>query len=539
MEKALESLEFTKIKEADKTQLHEVIFSVKQRNLDMLDQFLMEVSTPKSPKYGKYLTRAEVATITANPEATSAIEAYLKSAGAEVVRKTRYGEYITAKAPISLWEQLFATTFYEFKHFENRVKPVVRSLHYSVDQSLSSHVEAVFQTTQFPQVSAPRLPLKKVEKNAEAIVKHITPAKLNSYYNIFTNTGNSLASQSVFESIGQYYSPSDLLQFESDYDIPLYNVTTDIGGYVSDSECLDDANNCVEANLDVQYLMGLSQVSPTTYWYDGATASFLDWATAVADSENPPLVNSISYGADETAIPASIAKSFDSEALKLGTMGVTVLVSSGDDGAAGSGARYKKSACGYSPSYPATSRYVTAVGATQGAESGSTETACMSDNDGVITTGGGFSTIFDAPTWQTAAIKKYFSVVSTQPTSGYATSGRGYPDISLTGLNYEVVVGGETYAVSGTSASSPSVAAMVSLVNAARLAAGKSSLGFLNPSIYTYGTDFANDITDGENNCTAGTVCCDEGFYAATGWDPLTGFGSVDFQKFYDIFVDL
>jgi Cu/Ag efflux pump CusA len=33
MEKALESLEFTKIKEADKTQLHEVIFSVKQRNL--------------------------------------------------------------------------------------------------------------------------------------------------------------------------------------------------------------------------------------------------------------------------------------------------------------------------------------------------------------------------------------------------------------------------------------------------------------------------------------------------------------------------
>ncbi len=78
---------------------------------------------------------------------------------------------------------------------------------------------------------------------------HITPAVLNSYYNITTNTGNTLASQAVFESLGQYYSPADLLQFEAYFDIPLYNVTTDIGGYESDAECIADANNCAEANL--------------------------------------------------------------------------------------------------------------------------------------------------------------------------------------------------------------------------------------------------------------------------------------------------
>jgi len=284
--------------------------------------------------------------------------------------------------------------------------------------------------------------------------------------------------------------------------------------------------------------MGISQVTPTTYWYDGATDSFLDWIQAVADSENPPLVNSISYGATETSIPASIANAFDTEAMKLGVLGVSILVSSGDDGVAGSAARSKSSKCGYSPSFPATSRYVTAVGATQGAESGTTETACMSNTDGVITTGGGFSTIFAAPSWQTSTIADYFKA-ATAPVSGYATGGRGYPDVSLTGLNYEVVVGGKTLAVSGTSASSPTVGAFVSLVNAARLNAGKSALGFLNPSIYAYGTKFANDITVGENNCTAGTVCCTQGFYAAVGWDPLTGFGSVDFQKFYTIFYNL
>jgi len=290
--------------------------------------------------------------------------------------------------------------------------------------------------------------------------------------------------------------------------------------------------------LDVQYLIGISQVTPTTYWYDGAVDSFLNWIQAVSSAENPPLVNSISYGATETAIPKSIANQFNTEAKKLGVLGVSIFVSSGDDGVAGNGARTNAKNCGYSPSFPATSAYVTAVGATQGAESGLPETACQSDTGGVITTGGGFSTIFSAPSWQTSAIATYFSTAKT-PATGYNTQGRGYPDVSLAGLNYEVVVGGNTYAVSGTSASSPTVAAFVALVNSARLANGKPSLGFLNPAIYAYGTQFSNDITSGENNCTAGTVCCSQGFYAAAGWDPLTGFGSVDYAKFYDIFVNL
>ena len=36
-----------------------ITFSVKQRNLDILEKTLFEVSDPKSEKYGKYLTRDE------------------------------------------------------------------------------------------------------------------------------------------------------------------------------------------------------------------------------------------------------------------------------------------------------------------------------------------------------------------------------------------------------------------------------------------------------------------------------------------------
>ncbi|KAJ1424378.1 peptidase S8/S53 domain-containing protein [Ochromonadaceae sp. CCMP2298] len=488
------------------------------------------------PNYGHFLNRQEVANLTSNSQATLSVTKFLLSNGVEVVKSTPHGEYITARAQISQFEKMFATTFYSFRH--NAGQQIERATHYSLPSELYEHVSAVFNTVQLPARTAPKKALRLAEAGKAGSV---TPALLNSYYDITTNRGSSKASQSVFESLGQYYSPADLSLFETNYGLPQEVVAEDIGGYVSDSECVSDANTCIEANLDVQYMIAVSQVTPTTYWYSGAVDSFLAWIQDVAASENPPLVNSISYGAIESELPATIANAFNTEAMKLGLQGVSILVSSGDDGVANFQARSKPSSCGYNPSFPASSPYVTAVGATQGPESGTAEIACTSDAGGVITTGGGFSTLFDAPTYQKAAVAGYFAGLGSKetPVSGYVATGRGYPDIAMAGLNYEVVVGGKTYQVSGTSASSPVVAGMVSLVNAQRLEAGKGPLGFLNTAIYQNGATFANDVTSGENNCCASAVCCDEGFYASTGWDPLTGFGSVNYAKFAAIFANL
>ena len=78
---------------------------------------------------------------------------------------------------------------------------------------------------------------------------------------------------------------------------------------------------------------------------------------------------------------------------------------------------------------------------------------------------------------------------------------------------------------------------MVTLANSARLDAGKPPLGFLNPALYSVPAPVFRDITSGENNCAAAhvnPVCCDYGFTAAAGWDPLTGRGSIDFPKFLE-----
>jgi len=221
--------------------------------------------------------------------------------------------------------------------------------------------------------------------------------------------------------------------------------------------------------------------------------------------------------------------------MKLGVQGVSIFVSSGDDGVANFPARSSSSQCSYSPSFPASSPYVTAVGATMGVETGTAEIACSHSTGGLITTGGGFSGAYSAPSYQASAVSSYFDTVSPTPEAGYARSGRGYPDVSMSGHNYEVYIGGQLYQVSGTSASAPVVAAMASLVNAERASQNKGPIGFINPTLYANAAAF-NDITQGNNRCTAGTVCCTQGFTAATGWDPLTGLGSVDYAKFRAIF---
>eukprot|EP01042_Synura_sphagnicola_P036491 gene36491-biopygen7369 len=229
----------------------------------------------------------------------------------------------------------------------------------------------------------------------------------------------------------------------------------------------------------------------------------------------------MSYGVAESYLVGySNANSFNTEIIKICAMGVTVLVSSGDDGAAGY--RYRSS-CGYDPEFPATSPYVTAVGATMGVESGTTEVACQKDLGASITSGGGFSVLYASFSQQQSAIQTYFQTVTTQPYTGYSTTGRGIPDVSLAGHSYVVADGGSLYAFDGTSASTPTVAGMITLINAARRAAGLSTVGWLNPALYASGGSFANDITSGNNKWTETTGCA-QGFYTAPGWDPVTGF---------------
>jgi hypothetical protein len=186
------------------------------------------------------------------------------------------------------------------------------------------------------------------------------------------------------------------------------------------------------------------------------------------------------------------------------------------------------------PSWPASSPWVTSVGATRfvGHKVGSAEKA--SDQFG---SGGGFSKQFSqSPNaeWQSAAVAKYLATVdpSTLPAAGlFPPKGRATPDVSALGEGYQVFNGGwEVVTVGGTSASAPAFAAMVSLLNEARIKAGKPAMGFLNPFLYA-NADAFTDIVMGSNKISREGNEVAYGFNCTKGWDPVTGLGTPQFGK--------
>src|SRR5262249_35359038 len=94
--------------------------------------------------------------------------------------------------------------------------------------------------------------------------------------------------------------------------------------------------------------------------------------------------------------------------------------------------------------------------------------------------------------------------------------------------------------IGGTSAGAPSVAGGMTLLGPAMSANG---LGNVNPQPYGLAKDAApafHDVTTGSNvvPCTAGTTDCpgsapfQYGFQAGTGYDQVTGLGSLDVNAF-------
>ena len=411
--KSMPVKEHAKIKDRDDvTQLgrvpgevrHQLIFARKHANLAELERIVHDVSNPMSVNFGQHMTRKEIDALTANPASSEHILRFLEYHGATIVSRSTNDAYITAEAPMAKWEELLDTEFFYFSlHGEGHPpsSKLIRSLKYSVPSYLDHHVSSVLNAVEFPNSNhrhrqAIRKSLESVKKekekekekekknevevksvaedgedttmpyclNSADLAGYVCPSVLNYIYDMRNNTGNGLTSQAVYESIGQTMSPTDLTKFQQLFDLPIEAIAADIGGHVSDNACVPNyGGDCGEANLDIQYMMGMSQSIPTTYYY--SDASWLAWITEVADMADPPRVISISYGEGEQYITDSIAQSFQVEAMSLAAMGVTVLASSGDDGAPGPNARQNGKNCGYGPQFPASCPYVTAVGGTQ------------------------------------------------------------------------------------------------------------------------------------------------------------------------------
>ena len=359
--------------------VHEITFVIRQRNMERLTEMLHDISNPESRNYGQHLTRDQVTDMTINVESRDAVLHYLSTSGLVVKHVSSGGEFVIAEAPITKLEKIFKTEFY---HYEMSVesgfnRAYVRAEKYSVPSELDLHVESVLNIIEVPDFSHmpimnPKLRSTSTSKAARGLrsgsfgtsqLGTLDPGVLKLFYNMSESaSGSSKSTQMVYASIKQYFSPYDLKLFQTNTKTTVLAATS-VGGHASDIVCITDPSSCAEGNLDIQYVMAMSPGSATTFWY--TDSEFTAFLVQVSSYVPLPLVITISYGLDEIYVTKGAGDAFNMLAIKMNILGTTILVSSGDDGANSRKVRGNKvSNCGYMPSFPATSPYVTAVGAT-------------------------------------------------------------------------------------------------------------------------------------------------------------------------------
>ncbi len=194
------------------------------------------------------------------------------------------------------------------------------------------------------------------------------------------------------------------------------------------------------------------------------------------------------------------------------------------------------------PSWPASSPWVTAVGATRLALSSAQERGeqVASQQFG---SGGGFSNFIPrdpVAAFQAESVQGYLRRFQRAgwpipPTAAVDSMGRATPDVAALGEGFVVVQNGAPGLLSGTSASAPVFAAIVSLLNEARLARGMKPMGFLNPWLYQHSMAL-RDVVEGTNALDgfaqqgSRAAPMAYGWNATVGWDAVTGLGVPDFQ---------
>jgi len=542
---------------------HKIEFTValKQQQLDKLESKFWQIADPTHAEWRNFMTVEEINTLIApKAEHMQHVQDWLSSNLPDATIDVA-GDFIKVRSSAKHVEKLFDAEVHLFTHTNGHM--VARTMgKVSVPDDVFACIDLVSGISEFPMPRSGGFKVPKPDANTvkAAVSPAVIPQSLMEMYSIPASHQSSIT-QSVAEfQSDSSYNKDDLKAFFTQLDITPETVADTVGPYSGQYPDM-------EATLDTQYMMGVGQTEVDWYWT--STGWMYDFSSNFFNSTKVPDSVSISWGWAEdgqctSGIDSGVCTTLgidasqyvarvNTEFMKIGARGVSLLAASGDSGANG---RTDGECTGTElhASFPGSSPFITAVGATQfeNAEynlpstpaactalgstfkcaSGGTEVAVSSQVAG-FTSGGGFSKYTPMPSYQKDAVETYLSTVAELPPSTYFNrTNRGYPDVAAMGNNYAVYVssyGGWT-TVGGTSASSPTFAAVMGYLNSESQKASGKPLGFLNPLLYKMQADSPGTFTDvikGDNFCTEdGCFASCKGFNASKGWDPVTGLGT-------------
>ena len=385
----------------------------------------------------------------------------------------------------------------------------------SIPADLAGTVTAVLGLDNRPQTRA----LYQVA-HTSAVSSSYTPPQLGAVYDFPVDTDGTGQTIAIIE-LGGGYSDSDLSTYFTGLGIDAPTVTSVSVDGATNVPGQDPEGADGEVLLDIEVVGALApKASIVVYFAPNTDAGFLNAISQAAHATPTPTSMSISWGQGENQWTAQGRTAMDDAFVDAVALGVTVTAAAGDDGSSD-----RETDGAAHVDFPAASPHALACGGTSLKADGSTgvvtSETVWNNGTGNGATGGGYSTTFDRPSWQTAALGAATSAApgAASVAEAASPSGRGVPDVAGDAdpqTGYQVLIDGSPGVIGGTSAVAPLWAALV-----ARLAqANGARFGLIQPALYAAATPGAvapgfRDITQGNN-----------GVYSATaGWDACTGLG--------------
>jgi len=496
--------------ELDRSATLHLAISLPATNRALLDRMLQDVSNPKSPQYGHFLTAAEFdSQFGPSTKDYEALTAFARAKGLQIT-KTYAGRMVldVAGSPAAV-EDAF------------HIKLVTRR---------RSNGTTLYGPDREPSLdlSVPVLQISGLS-NDTLFRRSQTGSGLNGTFtgaNLRNAYAPGIALMGEGQSVGVIefdgFFNADPLSYEATYglNVPIQVVT--LNGF-SQTVAQSGPNGTPSSGADgevagdIEMPLAMAPKLKSVIVYEGSNFDSI-LAQAAETQNNAPFANQLSMSWT-FAVDSGAQQGVD----KLAMLGVTLFVVAGDGSAI---------PCPLSP--PAASliladtralNNVTVVGGSILVMSGN-GAAWASETAAVA--GGGIMTSVPIPSYQAG--------LATQANMG-STTYRMIPDVALNYFNnfdFNTYINGSGQTIfaaaggfSGTSAAAPLWAGYMALVNEQRQINGHPPLGFLNPTIYAiaqnpsaYAAAF-HDIQQG-SNVTAGCG----GYQATPGYDLVTGLGT-------------
>uniref|UniRef100_A0AAY4BY34 Peptidase S53 domain-containing protein n=1 Tax=Denticeps clupeoides TaxID=299321 RepID=A0AAY4BY34_9TELE len=232
----------------------ELMFALKQQNIDHMKSLLERISDPDSQQYGKYLSLEEVASLVRPSELTQKVlGSWLQHHDVQNCQTVVSQDFLQCAVTVEVAETLLQGS--EFHYFRRDDQSLVRSLAlYSVHEDISQHLDFVGGVHRFPPKKQEVAKSLTSRGPAEAgFHLGVTPAVLRERYNLSASDVGSVEnnSQAVAQFLEQFYHPADLAEFMSLFGGGFQHLST-VDRVVGTQ---GGGKAGLEASLDVEYIM--------------------------------------------------------------------------------------------------------------------------------------------------------------------------------------------------------------------------------------------------------------------------------------------